>query len=692
MDYNDNNTYSGDVNNPNFDESGKNTQKAIGNASQAAQIASALDVADKARDIERARVLAAFNGATPYEEAALLASAQSYRFNISFGFMEGAVGRAVVPYNELALDNKFVANVEAEDLSESKRNIVREELDAIIKEWGKWPKHVSRQNQDLVLNGYNNNIWPTDYNPWPIFVPQKEGRVYDLSPNDTHDLEVYSWNKSYMIHELYNQISDEKAARAAGWNVENVRKALENALPETIYKRDSSGDWMRVESAIRGGALFASICGGKKVNTSHVLASELGGKVTHYVVDRTVGLAGTSDNPGEVNGLELFKKEKRFDSFEDFLVYFDMEAGDGTWHGSKGLGRRAYNTHLSIDKLRNGLLDQAFLSGLTLLQLGDQNSQEDFNLTVAGPFCVIPAGVSISNTAIPTLPTTSFQLDGLLNATAEGRFGDLVPNAAGSLGPDKTATQAKIDASRTSLITKGNLQRYTDPLSKTLSIITRRLLKKNSPNAWAKKFQDKLRKRGVSDEDMAKVRECQSTGSIDAVMGRDTQVMSNLMATFRGDPDINQKELKRRYISAVAGTKEVEGLLIENTDNTIVLEATREQMEEVGTMTGFIQVPVSPRDNHLVHFPVAAEWLEGQLKSYADGKGGVPYDALQLVLKHIEDHAIEMHKNDQWKVEAKKADEVIKQIHAEFKHLEDTPVSAAPPNPLPQNGNPAIPA
>lgn len=649
-----------DIQSPKFDpQSGKNTQRAIQNASQALQVARKLEDDDETRDWWRSRIMAAFTGNAPFDEDELMSIGQSYRFNVSFGFMEGVIGRSVAPYMDLVNDSQYIANIDA-DLPDEKLNIMRESVTEVIKRWGKWPKMTSRLIQDLVLNGYNTVVWPSDFDPFPIFVPQKDSFVHEMTPNDVSDLELYVWRRSYMIHELYKYISDEEAARKAGWNIEIVRKAIENAVPKEILRSDNRrGGWVEVESAIRGGALWSSVVGGKEIKTYHVFAAELSGKVTHYIC--WDGKHETSEV--QSNQVELFKKEDRFESFEDMLVYFDLESGDGHWHGSRGLGRRTYNAHRSQDKLRCALLDQSFTSGLTILQPKDQESQEQFNLAVVGPFAVIPAGMEVSATTVPSISTTAFQVDALLSTTVEQRIGDVVPSVSTpTRRGNQTATAATIANERANMISKSNLIRFIDPLSKMISIIVRRLLKKNSPDKYAKAFQEELINHGFTEEDFLKVRGAKSTGRIEAVMGNDRTNYTELLATYRGDPDVNQKILKERHLTAVIGPKEISGIFVEAEDQTVQVEAARMQLEEIASNISGINVPVSPRDNHEIHAQIGIQWMMQQIQMTQQGGKGAPMPVLDLVGNHVGQH-VQMLKADKMKADlAGQLENQLKQI------------------------------
>jgi hypothetical protein len=688
-----------ELNNPEFNEQGKNKRLAIKDATQALKIAQVIHYDDEKRDIDRSRVLAAFNGAAPYDQCELEAIGQSYRFNVSFGHMEGVIGRGTMPYLEIVNDEQYIANIDA-DLPEEKLAMIREEFSAAVKRWGRWPRMTNRLIQDLVLNGYNTACLPSDYSPWPVFVPQKDGFAHDMAANDVGDLELFVWKKSYLIHELYEMIEDPEVAERAGWNVANCRLALEKAVPEKIYENFQSGSWTAIESAIRGGALYATVVGDKKIDTYHVFATEVDGKVSHWVVNRGRGDKG-ADQP--VENVELFKRVSRFPAMDEFMIYFDLEAGDGKWHGSRGLGKRSFNTHRAIDKLRCAVLDQAFTSGLTILQAKEQDSQEDFQLAMVGPFAVIPAGIDVSATTVPAISSTTFQVDALLSSTSEQRIGDVVPNTNSPVRKgSKTATEANISAERSVMVSRSNLQRFIHPLSKMLSLMVRRLLKENSPDADAKRFQQALINRGFSHDDFKKVRGAKSTGNLDKVLGADRQNYSEIVATYRGDPDINQLEIKRRQLESIVGQKEVHGLLINDVDGVVKIEAQRAQIEELSTMIDGLPVPVSPRDPHEIHASVLLDWLAGQLQVQSQGKNGASISIIQLAIQHCGQHIEALALDKSKKQISEQMKQGLQQIMAGFQQLAQqvqaqlqarmggAPPAGAPPAPASAEMQPAM--
>lgn len=634
-----------DVNAPRFDKEGQNEIRAISSGNQALQIARRLESEDGqgsfysgygytgnssvTRDIRRARVLAAFNGEPPYSQKQLEEKGEGWRKNVSFGFCEGVIGRAFAAYTDFVQSQQFIGQIEA-DLPDEKKFIVQEEFSNAILEWGEWPNHISLTVMENLLYGWVTNVLPDEFDPWPYFIHQKDSFVHILSRKNVKDLPVFVWRKTFLIHELYEKIKDPQIAEQAGWNVENTRKAIEGAMPQNTNPMFKG--WQSVEEAIRDGYAYFTMVGGKVIECYYVFAREMSGKVSNFIVLNDKAASKTSG--------ELFRKYDRFNSFEDLLVYFDLEVGDGHWHGSRGLGQRIYNTHRAIDQTRCDILDKALMGGKPILQASDQAGQTDMQLAVFGPFTVIPAGLTVQTSAIPNIPDTAFQADALLSATAEQRVGDVVPNTISSTtGREKTATQSKIDASRQSAISKSNLQRFVDPMSKLLSLILRRLLIPNSPNVDAQKFQAKLVEKGLTPDDLGKILGAKMNGRIEDVFGELSQGIGAAFQEFRNDPSVDQIELKRLELQRLVGSRNVGSLIIEKDDNSRDIEAIRQQELEISSIVNSaLPVPASPRDNNLLHLQTGIQWIQGELVKSQHGEQAATPKQIDMVAHHLIQH------------------------------------------------------
>lgn len=634
---------SNEVNAPEFSESGKNERRAIASADQALSIARNLEKADETRDLRRARIQSAYNGSAPYRQSELESKGQSWRFNLSFRFLRGLVARSMAPFHELGADESYLSNVQGR-ISEVKLNIIREEFVNTVKDWGKWFKIYERLTLDLALFGHDCAIFPSDDNPFPVVVQQAHALVPEKSENDVDSLDVFAWKKYYRIHELYDFIRHPDSAKAAGWNIENTRAALENAMPSKRTGDTSGGGWLEVEKSIRGGSLYWSYgsAATKEIKVFHVLEPEIYDDAIW--VDQWVVLDTLSKRKADVGGTELFHRKKMFKKLSDCLVYFYFEAGDGTWHGSMGVGWAGFNTHASIDRLRNNLLDQAFMSSQIIAQAQSEISEEDQNMQVIGGMVIVPPSMTVLKEHFPQMRPELFTLDALLTSTVEQSTGDMVPGETSAYRPgeQKTATQSNIDAGRSQLLSRVDLRRFIDPFGKMVSIMLRRLLMKNSTNPFAQELQKRLLERGLDQAELEMVSSSKSFGDVDDILRLNEQNSGQALAEFRGDPDVQQRPLKKKRLGVLLSPKIAEELMPDTVDPLDNLEQAREQMQEITTLNAGMGVPVSPKDLHEVHAAVIISDVSAKFQAAKMGQGKpISPDQLMQELNHGMQH-IEM--------------------------------------------------
>lgn len=627
------------ISTPEFSDRGINQRRAISTANQALSIARNLERSDEMRDLRRARIQSAYNGSAPYRQAELKSKGQEWRFNVSFRFLRGLVSRALAPYHDLGADESYLANILGQ-IPEMKLNIVREEFVSIVRDWGKWFKIYERITLDLALFGYDCAIFPSEDDPFPVVIPQAHCLVPEKSTNDVDELDVFCWKRFYKIHELFDFIKFPKEAKDAGWNLENTRAALENAMPSKRTYDTYSGGWLELQKSIREASLYWSYgtAATKEIKVFHVLVPEIYDDEVY--VDQWIVLDTLSKRKSDVGGTELFYRKKMFKKLSDCLVYFYFEPGDSTWHGSMGVGWAGYNTHAAVDRLRCNMLDQAFMSSQIIGQAQNEISEEEQNMQVVGGMVIVPPSLSVLKERFPPTPQEIFTLDALLTSTVEQATGDMVPNENSSYRPGpKTATQSAIDAQRNQQMSRVDLRRFIDPFGKMISIMLRRLLKLGSPNPFAQEFQKNLMNRGLTPQDIAQMESYKCFGDVDEMLQINVQNSGQALATFRNDPDVQQRPLKKRYLAALISNKIADELMPDMLDPLDTLEQSREQMQENMAITSGTPMPVSPKDLHEAHAATAIADVAAKFRAGQMGQGN-PISPQQLMaeLQHAEQH------------------------------------------------------
>lgn len=641
-------------NNPDFSEGGKNTRRAIENANQARELARKLDTDDlRGRDPRRSMILGAFNGNAPYSPAWLKSQGLDWHFNVSFNHMAGVIGRATVPYTRFGLDVRYLTRFTG-DLQPWRMDRLRAEYVRAIKRWGRWPKFYTRLVQELNLMGWATGVWLDEFTPWPEFSPQSRTFVPDESPNDVDDLDVIVIKKHYLIHQLYEKVENPKSAKKAGWNVKNVRACLMNAQP----KRLANGrNWEEFQKAIRGGYIYWSYSSAKVVTVYHVFVKEISGKVSQWAVEYREGDADVTKTYGDLDDSGLFEALDQFDSMKQVAAYFDAEPGDSCWHGPRGAGQRAYNTHVQRDKLLNNILTSTLLSMLLPVKVPDDLRGSALDMFVALPFCQIPPGVELLSDRIPGVTQDIFATDALLTATAEQNQGDVIPSgrAPTTIDTKKTATQSNIDATRQNEVRQSGIERFVDPFAKLHGEIFNRLCKKSSQDKDAKEFQKRLREVGVLDKnedasDLIEKIEIASFYEIKDVTGEAALSSQTIFAEMRGDVTVEQRPLFEDRIRSVMGPEAVLRYMPEEANKVDFVEAVRQQQIEIAAILLGQQIEVLPEDKHEAHATETIQWLQQAFVAAAQGSEGHPSEIISAIILHAEQHLLALGQDERHKM------------------------------------------
>lgn len=671
-------------NNPEFDKGGKNIRPAIENSNQARELARKLDEDDRrGRDSRRALVQGAFNGNAPFSPSWLKSQGLDWHFNVSFNHMAGVIGRATVPYTRFGLDIRYLTRFMGE-MEDWRLDRLRVEYVKAIKRWGRWPKFYTRLIQELNLMGWSTSTWLDEFTPWPEFSPQSRTFVPDESPNDVDDVDVIVVKKHYLLHQLYSKIENSKQAKAAGWNVKNVRACLMSAQPKRL---ENTKNWEEFEKAIRGGYIYWSYTSAKVVTVYHVFVREISGKVSHWAVEYKQGDADVKKTYGDLEDSGLFEAKDQFESMNQVCSYFDAEPGDSNWHGPRGAGQRAYNTHVNRDKLLNGILTSTFISLLLPIKVPDELRGDQLDTFVALPFCQVPSGVELLADKLPGVTQDVFSTDALLTANAEQTTGDVVPSGKAPYLDDKqkTATQSNIDATRQNELRQSGIERFVDPFAKMHGEIFRRLCKKNSQDKDAKKFQKRLAEVGVLGpkdtlSDLVERVEVLSFYEIKDVTGEAAAASQMIFQDFRGDPAVEQRPLYEDRVRTVMGPEAVLRYLPEEANKIEFDEAARKQQMEIAALVMGQNILVLPNDKHEAEAPEVIKWLTEAFDKAIKTGGGPPIDRIQAIIEHADQHVLALAQDKRYKTLASQMASQLAPMKQIFQQIQAATGQ-------PQNGN-----
>jgi hypothetical protein len=693
-------------------------RRAITSDEQANSVYRRLIQDNKERTDKAAAIMRKYNDEQPWRPEKLKAASQAWRRNASTGFLSSLVKRIIPPYKQLIDTARTLTNStlrEKTPETEQKNDHFQVGITKTLRKWYGWNAFTYQLILENVLFGYSGGAYTDEYTWQPVFLRQDEAFFPDGCPQEASRCPLWAHNQNFLIHEMAKYLVDPEASKSAGWNIENVVDAINSAQPENRTKGTPENE-RKFEDVVRESSLGTSYSQGVKViEAAHLFVQEASGKVSHYIINRR-------DNNGKI----LFKRLDRFDSMTQCLNLMSIEIGNGKLHGSKGAGRSLYNIAVGVEQARNLAQDNMYLAGMLLL-VEKEGAKPQQALTVAHPVAVVGKGYEVSKWNFDANPEAFFQLDRAMTQLAElqvGAFmpGQLLQNSA--QGERPTASEVNYTASIEQQIREGVLARFygqfqqivwecqkricsPDNIAEAYRIfqieqqgviqrVTKRfvqflkrlglpvpqrveIINEQALNAEAVECILEFLRKGLTPEEVFELSNCPSQQLTDELQEQNAAAIQAIVAKYTGNPNIDQKELRKLDISSVLGHDIYDRLEIDEEDDTVEAEAARMQLLELTSMSFGEKVPISPRDMDVIHMGVLKEKASGLLMN----PQGLTPDALPVALnifEHYKAHFESAVMKQGGKADGLEEDEaIIKQIEPLLAQAQ----MAAPPAPSP---------
>lgn len=580
------------------------TVRAIKDSGQAAQIYTTLTVENRSRNLINARIMAKHNSERPYRQETLEAEGLGWKSNFSSRVL-GTLIDKVAPRFTRAID--AIASLTSSMLSDSKPGAndktaaFRREVTKTIRSWPEWKDFVSELAQENALFGYTAAGWVDEYTWKPKHFRQDRFFAPTGTRQNSNAAQIVCFKENLLPHELFALVKDDvQAAADAGWNVPNVLTSINSAIPETI--RSKASDMARVyEDLVREVSVGVSHTGAKIVQLAHVFGQEVTGKVSHYIVDA-------------ITKQELFVREDRFESMRDVAVFFTFQKGNHTLHGSKGIGREVYAMAGIIERARNEAVDQLQLSGKIIVQ-GDDKLFQRYVAHVVGNAMLISSKFEISEKKLEGSVEPFLKLDAFMKSLLDEVAGNISPVPLDQAGEGMRSPAAwNLAASREEESKDMVIERFIGQFTVLVSAIQQKMCSADCTDDDAKAMQKRLllvMKREELDEMAKQV----SAEVVEDLSEQEKQKLLMFCQEHKGDPLFNQKELARRSTTALFDEEFAEAVLMPDNDPTEEAEQSREQTFEILAMQqAGVPIPVSARDNHVIHTQVLQPVIESALQ------------------------------------------------------------------------------
>lgn len=615
------------IQSPKIDSAGKPTQKSIRDIGMARDVVKTVIMAGRNRSIVNSRILAKYNAERPYDAYKLEAEGLGWRSNFTTKPLPSMIEK-VGPRFVSAIDGlKYFTNSSLSNRwqnSAEKTEKFRAGITKLARTRKGWRTLVEDIAFDNALFGHTIVSWLDEYTWFPLHFKQDESFVADGTKSDPRWAQIVVLKEIYLPHELYAKIKDREAAETAGWNIQNTVVAINNASPIQVRDRLNVGGTLETwyQNALRELTIGASYMAGNSVIVVYtLLAREVDGTVSHY------RMAGPEM-------LEIFSRDNRFPSMEDTVAFFSFQKGNGTLHGSKGIGRDIYELAGMIDRTRNEVVDRLILSGKTLVQ-GDIKRIHTFKMSILGSTVIMPNGWTVLEQKMDGNVEGFLKLDIYFNQLVNQLIGSVsIPQQQGGEAMRSPAAWNLL-AQREEEGQDVRISRFLEQFAQMMGTIQRRMCDSETDEEDAKRFQKEMLE-VMTREELTELAMSPVSTTVRDLTPLQRQLVVSVAQEKKGNPLYNQRALEVEDLTARMNAEFVERVLLPDQDPTEMAEQNRMQQLEMALLAHGQPVPVSPRDNHMIHLSIvmpAAEQIASQIQS-----GQMDTSVLEAVLAHINEH------------------------------------------------------
>ena len=415
----------------------------------------------KQQNVERNRknqlIQKKLNNEPPYSQKKLESMGQNWRSNRPTGFLSTMISRIQPPFRQVIEQSQVLTYTkypgEGVD-SENKTKIFREEVTKCIRGWNGHNDLIAQIVHENTTFGFTAMCWDDPRDWKPEFLRQDYTFFSIETPQEADATPIWARKRRYQIAELLPVLEDPELSALAGWHIDNLVKAINNAKPAG-RSLDSDDDARRYEDWNREGSYGASYENDAKyVELGELLIKEPNGKVSRFLFD-------------DKSGDEICTQLDRYNRMSESIALFAIEIGSGSLMSSRGAGRDLYNTHIAVDKARNLVVDNVYLKGMLLLKKGPTAKAGIPPLTVNHPVAFVSEGYEVIPQQVPADISDFLSLDQFISGLAEIQIGTFLPGEAiGRETRQKTASEVNRIAAIEGQIREGILMRWMKQYSK----------------------------------------------------------------------------------------------------------------------------------------------------------------------------------------------------------------------------------
>lgn len=605
----------------------KPKRRAISDVEHIFLILTNLQQSRRSQSEKNGRIAAKLNAERPHDDDQLESEGLGYKSNFSTKPMSTTCNKVASRLVKAIQSARYLTAAQLPDSfpqAREKTDLFRSEVTNLIRRWPEWFDFITQVATEDSVYGWSAAAFLDKVTWKPRAYRQDEFFVPDATKNSVSTFQVTAMRRFVQMHELAEFILDREAAELAGWDIDKTVKSINAAKPPGIPGANQAPytDYRRYEDAIRESTVsYTLVNGAKQIELWDIFATEIDGKVSHYIVDNNLRHL-------------VFEKEDEFDNISEALAVWTYEHGNGNFLGSKGVGREIYEIAGALDRARNEAVDRLQMSGKIIVS-GPEGQIDRFKLSVIGNVAIIPDGFTISQTKIESGIKEFIELDQMLTALLDEIAGSVTPKQLP--GERVTATQVNVFSEREEERRDERDTRFImQTASGLIGTMTRRALSPDTDDEDAKAVRKKLLNY-MTEEELKTLVNQSPVRTIEDFSESESQRVVLFAQEKRGDPLYDQSKLQHKAATAVISKDFADEVLLPNPDPTVIAEQSRFQELENLLLATLKPCPVSPRDNHLVHIDVLKQDLAHLGAAAAQGNPQALQASASFV-KHWEDH------------------------------------------------------
>lgn len=607
-----------------LDSKGKPVETRLRDVSSAVGIFSTLLKADEKSAVARARIDAMFDGAAPYDNAALASSGQALKTNLNFGEAQRLLDISLSAYVDLYSSQERLVEVtgttgEKTDMV-TKEDIVAEELTGLFRRWPEFHSSYLRLCNNFIKHGVGIAYFDTP-DEWRFRV----GGFNDIliprqSAASENAIDIAVGRRQYLLHELFAFIKNEKAAAAVGWNVDEVKRVIMENV-RTTGRAYTSGstltDFEALQAELKNNDLYTGIQN-PTVDVLLFWVREMDGSVSHFI--------SAESTPKDF----MYKKISRYASPEQAYIFFTYGVGsNGTYHSVRGLGQRIFAHIQTSNRLRCQQIDGAMLASAVMIQPENQRSLDELEFTFYGAYAVMSPNVRIVEKAIPNLGTAV--QPALMDLTQQLQLNtDTISTYGPQQGsPYRNQMQITADMDVATRLSGATLNLFYTSWTRLMREMVRRVVQSKRMDGAIKDFYRRCADRGVEPEfikrlDLEKTRAMRSIGS--GSMANRLVALRELQGISGQFDDVGRRNLTRDIVATRVGHDLADRYAPQQEGGRPTVDAKIAILENAHLSSGQ-QVPVVSSELHGQHLPTHMQALQQIIEALNAGQA----DPMQMM-------------------------------------------------------------